>query len=247
MIASSSRISPLPVTTPSGTIAIASLTTSTLGRVRVAATRSTAGSACTRTGSRAEGVRGDRVGHLISQPPVVSPLERPLKPLKAGEAEGQHLVEQVEPEKPAEGLDPQRAPVQRALEGRYGRSGLGTSHGAERWKRSRRSTRGAISGTNWIAVAPVPNADALAGEVVRVVPPRGVEEPPAELADSGDRRVGGPAELPGRGDQDAGLDRVGAVGFDPPLARLGVEPRRRHLGGEPNRSPSRYLSTHRSR
>jgi hypothetical protein len=38
----------------------------------------------------------------------------------------------------------------------YSRSGLIITYGAERWNRCSRSTTGAISGTNWIALAPVP-------------------------------------------------------------------------------------------
>ena len=45
-----------------------------------------------------------------------------------------------------------------ALLPRLGIGGLtrGITHGGVRWKRCRRSTRGWISGTNWIALAPVP-------------------------------------------------------------------------------------------
>ena len=92
----------------------------------------------------------------------------------------------------------------------------------------------AISGTNWIALAPVPTtASRRAGQVEVVVPLGGVEHGPLEVADPGQRRDRGPGELAAGGDQQIELGTLARVGDHGPASALGVEAGLGHLGAEP--------------
>ena len=88
------------------------------------------------------------------------------------------------------------------------RSTRGITQGGVRWKRVSRATSGWMAGTIWMAEAPVPIiGDALAAQVVVVVPAGGVEDlagEGVEPRDVRDLRVG---ERAGRGDDDIGGQR----------------------------------------
>ena len=100
--------------------------------------------------------------------------------------------------RPRELLRERDAGVQRcASSAGIGPSGLGMSQGGVRWKTKSWPTSGAIDGTIWMALAPVPTtATVLPAEVERVVPPRRVERLALERREARDVRQLRAAERP---------------------------------------------------